>query len=341
MRHKALLFNKTSSNKDDVFSITTNAPCGCTNYGCFRSKHCALVIVFVTLSIASFSRNAFVLRPVMFPTRQSPVSHEHPQIEFRVVKDNCSNNKNSTELLHHSTDRMFYGPFSHLRAGLDYNYHKNFNEQRQNVQDQILIHFLQKQMQQQQQQGESSMDSAQGSNSSDCTSEIKRPILVFTAGCMGSGKTHTLHALYHQGRFPLTQFLTVDPDEIRRHLPEFSEFVQCHPELAGHLTRKEAGYISELLTLAALERQHNVVIDGSLRDSDWYVVYFSKMRELYPTLYIAILHILAPRDVVYQRAKVIIYSYSSTPANKFLLILLLPLLFFVSYHVSYSDVNNF
>ena len=46
----------------------------------------------------------------------------------------------------------------------------------------------------------------------------------------------------------------------------------------------------------------NVLIDGSLRDYEWYKVYFAQLRREYPNNQIAILHIVAPREVVFQRA---------------------------------------
>jgi hypothetical protein len=42
-------------------------------------------------------------------------------------------------------------------------------------------------------------------------------------------------------------------DEIRRKLPEYHLYVTMNPELAGDLTRKEAGFVAEILSLAALE----------------------------------------------------------------------------------------
>jgi len=77
-----------------------------------------------------------------------------------------------------------------------------------------------------------------------------------------------------------------------------------YPEKAGELTNKESGYISELLTLAGLESGKNVLVDGSLRDSAWYQFYFQKLRTDYPNLKIAILHVVAPREAVFQRAAV-------------------------------------
>ena len=43
-------------------------------------------------------------------------------------------------------------------------------------------------------------------------------------------------------------------------------------------------------------------MDGSLRDSEWYQFYFKRLRMEHPALKIAILHVTAPREAVFQRA---------------------------------------
>lgn len=75
------------------------------------------------------------------------------------------------------------------------------------------------------------------------------------------------------------------------------------PDKAGDLTRKESGYVAEILTLAALQRGKNVLVDGSLRDCDWYEIYFARLREEFPALRLAILHVTAPKEAVIQRAE--------------------------------------
>jgi hypothetical protein len=68
------------------------------------------------------------------------------------------------------------------------------------------------------------------------------------------------------------------------------------------LTRKEAGYIAEILTLAGLQAGKNVMVDGSLRHADWYVVFIQRLRKEFRNLRIAIIHVNAPREAVFQRA---------------------------------------
>jgi Zeta toxin len=111
--------------------------------------------------------------------------------------------------------------------------------------------------------------------------------------------------LQQKGRFPPNQdFVVVDPDQMRHALPEFEGYVQRSPEQAGELTRHEAGMMSEILILAALQQAgNNVLVDGSLRDYEWYTEYFARLRRDYPSFSIAILHITAPRQAVLERAK--------------------------------------
>jgi hypothetical protein len=45
-----------------------------------------------------------------------------------------------------------------------------------------------------------------------------------------------------------------------------------------------------------------VFIDGSLRNSAWYAQYFEKLRHDYQNIQIAILHVTAPREAVFQQA---------------------------------------
>ena len=75
------------------------------------------------------------------------------------------------------------------------------------------------------------------------------------------------------------------------------------PERAGELTNSEAGYLTEIVTEVAMERGCNVLVDGSLRDHGWYKGYFKHLRGKYKNLRIAILHVLADRASVLERAE--------------------------------------
>ncbi len=196
----------------------------------------------------------------------------------------------STEENHCMSGMNFYGPYAHLRELLDYTYHKNYTRERQMLQDSIIHETLNRVR-------------IVDKTGTVCTTPTE-PFLVFTAGGMGAGKSYTLNKMNAKGRFPLAAFVIVDPDEIRQTFPEYGLYVNQNPLKAGEMTRKEAGYIVEILTLAALQAGKNVLVDGSLRDAVWYSIYIEKLRETYPLLKIDILHVVAPKEAVFARAEV-------------------------------------
>lgn len=195
----------------------------------------------------------------------------------------------STEENHKSDDHNYYGKYSHIRETLDYSYHCNYTYERQKFQDRIVTEFL---------HGAVITDK----DGQLCTTPTE-PWLVFTAGAMGAGKSYTMRNLVEKKRFPLIAFITVDPDQIRQKLPEFHLYVDSNPELAGTLTHKEAGFIAEILTLAGLQSGKNVMVDGSLRNSEWYKTYFKRLRLDFPILRLGIIHVTAPREAIFQRAE--------------------------------------
>lgn len=196
----------------------------------------------------------------------------------------------SSEENHKSDDTKFYGQFANIRATMDYSYHKNYTFERQMFQDAIINGIL----------DEAILDNHNGE---ECTTPTI-PWIVFTAGAFGAGKGYTLQHLAKNKRFPLMEFVRVNPDEIRRCFPEFYLYVQTSRDRAGELTNKEAGYIAEILTLAGLQAGKNVIVDGSLRRASWYCDYFARLRRDFPHLRIAIIHVTAPREAVFKHAAV-------------------------------------
>eukprot|EP00588_Corethron_pennatum_P010200 CAMPEP_0194274028 /NCGR_PEP_ID=MMETSP0169-20130528/7218_1 /TAXON_ID=218684 /ORGANISM="Corethron pennatum, Strain L29A3" /LENGTH=380 /DNA_ID=CAMNT_0039017123 /DNA_START=257 /DNA_END=1399 /DNA_ORIENTATION=- len=183
----------------------------------------------------------------------------------------------------------FSGKYSQIRSTLDYKHHTNYALDRQLLQDDIISRMI-------------LFAELVDINGDTCTTPTT-PWLVFTAGAMGAGKGYTINNLGARGLFPLQGFVSVDPDEIRKCLPEYKLYLRENPSMAGELTKKESGYIAEILTLAALDTGMNVLVDGSLRDSEWYIKLFARLRTNYPALKIAILHVTAPREAVLERAK--------------------------------------
>lgn len=222
----------------------------------------------------------------------------------------------------------FFGEFQEFRRRLDKSYHQNYIPSRQALQDTIIRTLL------------SSYNHCQDSSPISADDEkkclrdegesppeqiIDPPLatreqrrdkarwIVFTAGVYGAGKSHTIGKLQDLGCFPpRSSFVGVDPDEIRRMLPEFSLY---RADQVGALTQKEAGMIAELLTDIALSSGKNVVVDGSLRDASWHEGYFRSLRarfgneaaerktKNYNNIRIGILYVTAPIDEIYLRVE--------------------------------------
>ena len=222
----------------------------------------------------------------------------------------------STEYNYSVVAKCCVGKYKHIRDRLDYSYHKMYSQSRQLLQDRIIDSVL-------------NITTTTTMSSSSSSS----PWIIFTAGVMGAGKTHSIRRLRDEGKLTflsdnqneedddgvvplLPELLTVDPDCIRHLLPEFDVYVKRCPDKAGTYTQKEAGLIAEIATKVALSEGCNVVVDGSLRNSDWYINYFQHLRreQQYQhiknkvdsnkkVLRIAIIHVTAPFPTILKRTK--------------------------------------
>lgn len=258
---------------------------------------------------------------------------------------------------------IFNDKYQDIRKSRDYEYHRNYKLERQQLQDEIIDQFLSldpetrrlqegkdgalqlenqrsfyiqcpdlsdedtdedesldaskiKQLENDPNNGISSSSSTTTCPSTSPTQDdndvyqVKKkkkrkegPWIVFTAGAMGAGKSHVLKWLAKKGYFPLDDFVFADPDMIRHHLPEYKVVAEKSPEKAGYVTHREASFMTELLTLACLKEKRNVLIQGTLRDYEWHRNYFNYLRKEFPGVKIAIIHVIADANTVFQRAR--------------------------------------
>jgi len=219
----------------------------------------------------------------------------------------------------------FFGEFQKFRRRLDRTYHNNYIPSRQALQDTIIRTVLSSDNHCEEHLSDSAVEEKkclQGGEKTAPEQQERKPEkhqdsarwIVFTAGVYGAGKSHTIGKLQALGCFPpKSSFVGVDPDEIRRMLPEFSLY---RADQAGALTQKEAGMIAELVTDIALSSGKNVVVDGSLRDAAWHEGYFRSLRTRFgtnsgletdqkakKTIRIGILYVTAPIDEIYLRVE--------------------------------------
>ena len=78
----------------------------------------------------------------------------------------------------------------------------------------------------------------------------EQPWAIFTAGCMGAGKTRVMGVLGREGLLPLDRFVRVDQDLIRAHLPETRTLMKLDRRTVGHMTQASLSHTS--LSLKAL-----------------------------------------------------------------------------------------
>ena len=172
------------------------------------------------------------------------------------------------------------GHYAAIRAGLDAAYHGTYSKSRQALQDGLL---------------DDALHGIKGGR--------QTPWCVFTAGAMGSGKSHVFEYLVDRGILPLQGVQILDPDMFKASLPEWRGYLQRDPFRAGFHTRRESGYLLEVAQEYALRDRRHVWVDGSLRDGAWYRGEFERISREHPGYKIAIVHVIATRDVVLQRAE--------------------------------------
>ena len=140
------------------------------------------------------------------------------------------------------------------RAGLDYSWHVRYSTLRQHLQDAIIREML----------APAQRSAAQPGK------RDSQPWALFTAGCMGAGKTHVMVLLDRSELLSLQRFVRIDMDRIRSSLPETAAYVRLDKRTAGAMTQQEAGAIAEIASEEAFSQKLNVWIDSSLQDAEWW-----------------------------------------------------------------------
>ncbi|KAL3921547.1 MAG: hypothetical protein SGILL_002691 [Bacillariaceae sp.] len=143
--------------------------------------------------------------------------------------------------------------------------------------------------------GDESITSSESAN--------QRPFLVYTAGPMGVGKSYVLSRLHKRGIFPLEKFVKIDPDMLKSELPEMAGYLQHDSESAATKLHKESTQMSDVLFEHSLADNRNILVDGSLRDTDWYDVLFHRIRTDFPQYRLVILYVSATSETIKSRAR--------------------------------------
>jgi hypothetical protein len=119
---------------------------------------------------------------------------------------------------------------------------------------------------------------------------------------MGVGKSYVLSKLFQKQLFPLDAFIKIDPDMLKSELPEMAGYLQADPQSAATNLHRESTQMSDVLFEHALLHNHNILVDGSLRDVEWYKLLFGRLRREYPEYRLAILYVSASAETIRHRA---------------------------------------
>lgn len=171
------------------------------------------------------------------------------------------------------------GKLEGARKLVDSSYHGYYTPERQRFQDDLVTDLVENNGRSQQ-----------------------APVLLFTAGAMGVGKTFVLHWLRDKGILPVSDFVKINPDKLAKQLPEWVGYDAYDHSSAAVMTRLEAGYLSELTLLYALQQRRNILVDSSLRHGKWYSRVLQKIREKLPDVSVVLMYIHACEETVFQRA---------------------------------------
>jgi hypothetical protein len=157
-----------------------------------------------------------------------------------------------------------------LRSELDWSWHLTETEQEKLDHNEFIISFLEK----------------------FSLTPVDHPIILFLGGCFGSGKSHTIRK-WESGHF-LSNSLLNDPDYIKlsyhkTDIEEKGTSVLTLSQTKSVCSHKEACLMSELITRFCLHHRYHVIVDGSLQDSEWHILFFQYIRQQHPSYAIHLL----------------------------------------------------
>jgi hypothetical protein len=213
-----------------------------------------------------------------------------------------------------SSFKLFTSTFCEARSKLDYTYHTHVVKNRQYLQDAILKRIVSLPIINSMENSATTRSSSDDMNrcndesqnicnSNNNTNTTSRPWIVFTAGPMGVGKGYVITQLQQQNLLNIRDyFITIDPDLIKYELPEMVGYLQIDRTTAATKLHRESTQMADIIFEYAIQHSLSILVDGSLRDVLYYKSLFHRIRTDYKQYRIAIIHITASRDVIYERA---------------------------------------
>lgn len=131
----------------------------------------------------------------------------------------------------------------------------------------------------------------------------KNPIIIFTAGPMGAGKSTFIKVLHDLGIFNIDDFVWSDPDQFKDYIPEYALFSKIDIKQAATLVQEESGRIAEKVFFRALQENKNIIVDGTLRHTEYFRNLISKIRREKPQYGMVILFVDAEEKTLLARVQ--------------------------------------
>lgn len=119
------------------------------------------------------------------------------------------------------------------------------------------------------------------------------PWIFFTCGAFGSGKTSSLLFLDSHNFFILSDYLIIDPDNIKPKLSPSNQY-----------QHRESAYIALILEYIALDRNLSIIVDGSMRNKEWNLSHLDYIRKNYPHYQIGLIHISTKLETIIERCHI-------------------------------------
>lgn len=179
--------------------------------------------------------------------KQGPINRSWATVDMYAVQG--KNPKDPTS---------YTATYRDTRLRVDHTWHPVYGLERQLVQDRIITDIL------------------EGKKPS---TEVS-PKAIFIGGPIGSGKTHLLKMLYRFGLFPLDRFVHIDSDLIKTMLPESEMFNREDRTTAATRLHMESVHVADLVQMEAIRRGLDIVVDSTLRDTDFFKQLFGMMSGL-------------------------------------------------------------
>ena len=199
---------------------------------------------------------------------------------FDINKSTQENYSSPSE----SACEAYVGDYQDIRRALDCRWHGCYRPDRQLLQDSLIRGVLRL--------GHAPVQaSPRGSK-----------WLIFTCGPMGAGKGYCMNWMFKRKIIPHQNlFHHIDPDAMKRKLPEWNQYLRSNPMTAGSLTHSESATMVEIAQEASLRMGASLWVDGSLSNTEWTLAHMDRIRRDHPEYQIGVFHVTAQEQTIMER----------------------------------------